>query len=72
MNRKCRKKQENTFTFIFCFQAGVNKAGGEGEADQVQEARRREGGDQVRPQRKGDIGQTFFLEKAKLQIQKTF
>ena len=67
-----KKNQENTLTFIFCFQAGVNKAGGEGEADQVQEARRREGGDQVRPQRKGDIGQTFFLEKAKLQIQKTF
>ena len=68
-----QKKTKKTLSLsFFVFQAGVNKAGGEGEADQVQEARRREGGDQVRPQRKGDIGQTFFLEKAKLQIQKTF
>ena len=39
----------------FSLQTGVDQAGGEGAADQVQEAGRREGGDQVGPQRKGDI-----------------
>ena len=40
---------------FFLHQAGVDQASGEGEEDQVQEARRRKGGDQVRPQREGDI-----------------
>ena len=64
MNRKCRKSPK-TLSLSFCVQARVDKAGREGEANQVQEAGRREGGDQVRPQRKGDIEQTFFFEKAK-------
>ena len=49
------RKSHFQFVDLSLHQAGVDKAGGEGEEGEVQEAGRREGGDQVGPQREGDI-----------------
>ena len=56
--RESSIEEKENFRFVnfsLSLQAGVDKAGGEGEEGEVQEAGRREGGDQVRPQREGDI-----------------
>lgn len=56
-SRLNRRERKSHFQFVdlALHQAGVDQAGGEGEEGEVQEAGRREGGDQVRPQREGDI-----------------
>ena len=56
-SRLNRRERKSHFQFVdlSLHQAGVDQAGGEGEEGEVQEAGRREGGDQIRPQREGDI-----------------